>query len=531
MSAARTPHIVVIGAGIGGLVAALLLASRGLRVTLLERAEAPGGKLRQLVVGGRPIDSGPTVFTLRWIFDQIFDAAGSSLDDELRLRPLPLLARHHWAGADGAVSSLDLFAERDRSIDAVGALCGAAEAHRFAAFCDEALALYRLLEAPYIRSARPSFWQMVGDLGPRGLAQLAALGPFATLSRRLAHHFRDARLQQLFGRYATYCGASPWQAPATLLLVAQVEMAGVWSVDGGMHTLAQALARLAQQRGAELRYGSDVREIVLRDGRAAGVRVDDQVIAADAVLFNGDASALPLGLLGEGARSAARALRPGERSLSAVTWSMLASSDGVPLARHNVFFADPRDYHREFQDIARGRLPADPSVYLCAQDREGGQAAHRDERLLALVNAPALGDRDPPALAPSEIDACERRMHARLQRCGLTLTTMAQTVTAPREFHRLFPSSGGALYGRGFSDRLTGGWMTLFKRSGSASPIPGLYLAGGSTHPGPGVPMAAMSGHLAAATIMAHLDSISRSRRVVISGGMSTPSAMTVPTA
>jgi 1-hydroxycarotenoid 3,4-desaturase len=104
-------------------------------------------------------------------------------------------------------------------------------------------------------------------------------------------------------------------------------------------------------------------------------------------------------------------------------------------------------------------------------------------------------------------------------------------VTTPREFHRLFPGTGGAIYGRGFADRMTGGWMTLFKRSGARTPVPGLYLAGGSVHPGPGVPMAAMSGQLAAATLLAHLDSTSRSRRVVISGGTSTPSAMTAGTA
>ncbi len=527
----RDHHVVVVGAGMGGLTAALLLAARGLRVTLVERAATPGGKMRHVMVAGEPIDSGPTVFTLRWIFDQIFAAADTSTEAELELTPLAVLARHHW---DGQGATLDLFAEHARSVDAIGAFAGAGEARRFEGFCAEAQRLYRTLEGPYIRSDRPTFLQMVGDLGPRGLAMLAGLGPFATLWRRLAHHFRDPRLQQLFGRYATYCGASPWAAPATLMLVAQVELDGVWTVKGGMHAVAQRIAALAQARGVTLRYGTHVDEIVVRGGRACGVKLRDvagqpDFVAADSVVFNGDAGALAAGLLGDGARKATQPVAPNERSLSAVTWSMVARAEGQPLVPHNVFFQ--ADYKREFDDIAAGRLPAQGTVYISAQDRDDDArlpAGVLYERLLALVNAPAVGDLQGAArqaLDVSEIESCERTSLALLKRCGLTLTPQAQVVTTPREFHRLFPGTGGAIYGRGFADRLTGGWMTLFKRPGAASPLPGLYLAGGSVHPGPGVPMAAMSGQLAAATLLAHLDSTSRSRRVVISGGTSTPSA------
>jgi 1-hydroxycarotenoid 3,4-desaturase len=534
----KTHRVVVVGAGVGGLVSALLLAARGLDVTLLERAHEPGGKMRAVLAGGLPIDSGPTVFTMRWVFDQIFAAAGTSVDAQLSLSPLNVLARHHWPQRSDEVASLDLFADRDRSAEAIGDFSGAAEARRFLRFCDEAARLYRTLEAPYIRSDKPSFFQMVGDLGPRGLAILAGLGPFATLWRRLGHHFRDPRLRQLFGRYATYCGGSPWAAPATLALVAHVEMAGVWRISGGMHELARTLARLAQGRGARIQYGAQVNEIVLRDGHVHGVSYrtgdTDQTVEADSVVFNGDASALPLGLLGAAVGRAAPGMTPLRRSLSALTFSLAARAEGQPLAMHNVFFQS--DYASEFADIGRGRLPRAGTVYVCAQDRadDGSRfigAASDPEPLFCLINAPAVGDLDTGALDAQEIETCERTSFALMRRCGLTVTSQAQVVTTPRDFHRMFPATGGALYGPGFSDRITGGWMTLFRRGSAHTPVPGLYLAGGSVHPGPGVPMAAMSGQLAAATLLAHLDSTSRSRRVVISGGMSTRSAMTASTA
>ncbi|KNZ32878.1 MAG: CrtD protein [Methylibium sp. NZG] len=542
----RAHRVVVIGAGIGGLVAALQLACRGLDVTLIERAATPGGKMRRVLAGGALVDAGPTVFTMRWVLEQIFASAGASLAERLKLTPLDVLARHAW----GPDHHLDLFADAARSTDAIAQFAGPDEARRFTAFCAQARKVYDTLEGPYIRSERPTLLRMATDLGPRGLSVLAGLGPFATLWRSLARRFRDPRLQQLFGRYATYCGSSPFAAPATLMLVAQVEMDGVWAVQGGMLAVAQALADLAQQRGATLRYGAHCEEVLVQGGRACGVRLaGGETLAADSVVFNGDVAALSSGLLGGGVARATRAVAPESRSLSAMTWAIHARTSGFPLVRHNVFFC--ADYAAEFSDIFQHRrLPRQGTVYVCAQDRDdsgnapaaGGRASTADgantnanatadasaphaERLLCLVNAPACGDAtDGGAFDPSEIESCEQTHFALLRHCGLTIDRTADNtrLTTPADFNRLFPATGGALYGQA-----SRGWMDSFRRPSSTSRLPGLYLAGGSVHPGPGVPMAALSGQLAAETLMAHLDSTSRSRRVRISGGMSMRSATT----
>jgi 1-hydroxycarotenoid 3,4-desaturase len=125
-------RVLVIGAGIGGLVAGLELAARGIAVEILERASTPGGKIRQ--TGPARIDGGPTVFTMRWVFDEIFAAAGARLEDHLKLQPLTILARHAWE--DG--SRLDLFADIERSADAIGTFAGAREAQGYRDFCERA---------------------------------------------------------------------------------------------------------------------------------------------------------------------------------------------------------------------------------------------------------------------------------------------------------------------------------------------------------------------------------------------------------
>jgi 1-hydroxycarotenoid 3,4-desaturase len=514
----RDHRVVIVGAGVGGLVSALLLANRGLHVTLLESAAEPGGKMRHIMVDGAAVDAGPTVFTMRWVFEQILAEVGARLDDELSLKPLQVLARHAWRGHD---ATLDLFANVAQSAEAIARFSNPAESRRFIGFCRQAREVYARLEGPYIRSERPTFLSMVRDLGPHGLSALAVLRPMSNLWSSLARHFHDPRLQQLFGRYATYCGSSPWAAPATLMLVAQVELDGVWAVDGGMHAVAQTLARLATDKGATIVYGRRVDRILLRQGRACGVRLaDGSSVVADSVIFNGDAQALASGLLGDDVRPAAAVVPARKRSLSAMTWSMHAKAHGFPLLRHNVFFDN--DYRSEFDDIFKRRqLPRQGTVYVCAQDRDdNSRVASEYERLLCLVNAPADGDTRP--FDDQEVDPCEHRSLALLRHCGLTLETQPHQVvrTTPADFHRLYPATGGALYGTA-----THGWMSAFQRPGCQTPIQNLYLAGGSVHPGPGVPMAAMSGRLAAATLMAHLDSTSRLRRVVISGGTSTPSA------
>ena len=255
-----------------------------------------------------------------------------------------------------------------------------------------------------------------------------------------------------------------------------------------------------------------------RGGVAAVWLAGGERIAADAVVFNGDPNALAAGLLGGAARAGTPAVPQAARSLSAVTWAMRARATGFPLLRHNVFFS--RDYAAEFSDLLRaGRLPASPTVYICAQDRGAADAPPPDgpERLLCLVNAPPRGD--VLTFTDAEMTACETATLSLLSRCGLTLEAVpgATTQTMPSDFDRLFPATGGALYGQSVH-----GPMASFRRPGARTKIPGLYLAGGGTHPGAGVPMAALSGRLAAASLFEDLASTDRFHPVAMRGGTST---------
>lgn len=485
-------RVVVIGAGIGGLTAALELAHAGLDVTVVEAQAAPGGKMRHVIAGGAAVDGGPTVFTMAWVFRALFEALGERLEDHLTLRPATVLARHGWG--DG--SRLDLFADPARSEQAVEEFAGPAEAAAFRDFSARARRIYDAMAAPFIEAQRPGPLDMMREVGFRfGLIRDLAL--HLTVSGMLKRTFRDPRLRQLFGRYATYVGGSPFQTPALMSMIWHVEASGVWLVDGGMHEVAEAFARLIAARGGSLRYEAPAAEISVEGGRVSGVRLaSGEMLPAGAVIFNGDVAALAAGRLGPGARKAVGAMPKRARSLSALTLAMNVTSRGFPLSHHTVFFCD--DYRAEFGDILKSRqLPGEPTVYLCAQDRGEGTPPEGPERILAVINAPADGDIR--AFTEAEVAACQDRAFALMRRAGLELEPVEGGIvpTTPSGFEALFPATGGALYGRS-----PHGPTAAFVRPGAASRLPGLYLAGGSVHPGAGVPMATLSGRLAASALL-----------------------------
>jgi 1-hydroxycarotenoid 3,4-desaturase len=509
-------QVLVIGAGFGGLATALRIAVHGVRVTVIEARDAPGGKARQVPSDAGPIDAGPTVLTLRSEFDDLYALCGHRLEDHVTLIRQPILARHWWP--DG--TSLDLHSDPEASAEAIRVWGGARAAADFRAFHATTAQAYAAFGPSVTDAAHPRIARV-------GLAVLRnpALWPMIarTLARDLEARFAEPRLRQLFGRYATYVGGVPAASPAILGVIWQAESQGVWAVQGGIHGLAMAIADLARQMGVEFRYGQAVSRIVLDGRRIAGVDLADGTrVPGSKVVFNGDPAALGEGLLGSGLRAAVRRGATYPRSHSAHVWTFAAKATrpafGPDLLHHNVFFGS--DPVGEYAPLRGGKMQTDPTIYICAEDRAAGQVPTGPERFEIILNAPpvpAMGSAD-----SEEYETCRNLTLSQLARFGISFDPLPvrPSLTTPQEFARLHPGSAGSIYGLS-----PHGPLASFRRPVAQTLIPGLYLTGGGVHPGPGVPMATRSGRHAAEAIMRDLALTSRSTRTAMRGGTSTGSA------
>jgi phytoene desaturase len=493
-------RVVVVGAGLGGLSAAIHLALQGRRVTVLEQNGEPGGKMSTWSEGGYSFDTGPTLLTMPFILREIFAAAGRKMEDVLSLEPVDPVCRYTFA--DGSVFN----AWRDpAALDAEVERLSPQDVEGVRRLLDHGERIYRASEGPFLRTPFGSWSRDLLRTGLRFLPSVRHLDAFRTLHAAVSSFVRDERLRQLFNRFATYNGSSPYRAPATLAIIPYVEMRlGGWTVRGGMYGIARALAALATDLGVELRYGTPVRRVVTGGGRARGVLcADGREVTADAVVMNADAVYAEQELL-----PGRRTPRLPEPSLSGFVLLLGVEGRYDRLAHHNIFFS--QDYRREFAYLVDRAVPAqDPTIYVSvppAGDSARAPAGH--SALFVLVNAPALpaGWRPGVAGIPTPWDeggeAYADAVIAGLERRGLdglAARTRVRRVVTPLEFGRRFNAYRGSIYGAASNSR-----MAAFLRTPNVSrSVRGLYFAGGSTHPGGGIPLVLLSGRLAADCVLA----------------------------
>jgi phytoene desaturase len=376
---AERADVVVVGAGVGGLAAAIRLAATGRRVVVLERNDVAGGKLAVVRHGGATFDAGPSLVTLPHVFDELFRVGGSSLADEVTLHRLDPQFTYRWP--DG--SSLVVPDDAERRVAAFEALSpGAGAAWR--RFDDHGRRIWDVSERTFL--AGPMDGPVAMARRMRSPRDLTAVDPLRTLHRVAASTFDDPRLVQWAGRYATYSGSSPYRAPATLACIPHIEARhGCWYPAGGLDAIRAALQRVAERVGVEVRTGVDV-ERICDDGRAVtGVEAGATRVAAPVVVANADAEQLYDRLLPD--ERALRRVRRAPRSMSALVVLALVRGATPGVAHHTVSFS--ADDRAEFAALSAGRMADDPTVYACVSAvSDPSQAPSGSENWFLLVNTP-----------------------------------------------------------------------------------------------------------------------------------------------
>lgn len=482
-----TGRVVVVGAGLAGLSAALRLCGAGREVTVVERCADPGGCAGRLRLGGYTFDTGPTVITMSRLIDDALRCVGERAADRLDLVRLDPVYRVFFAGGE----RLDVHSDTDRTAEAIAALRGPAAAAGYREFARWLADLYDVQWSRFIDSNADSPLRLVG----RPLARLAALGGFRGLDAATRRFLPDDDIRRAFSFQALYVGLSPYDARALYAVIAHLDTIGGAVVPrGGVHEIPRALAAAAAAHGVRFHYATAVSRIAVDGDRATGVVTESgEQIAADAVVVTGDLPTTYRDLLP--ARVAPRRLRFVRVSPSCVLLHV-GSRTGYPqLAHHNVLFGTA--WRRTFRElIDDGRLMSDPSLLVTVASHTDPSLAPRGRHgYYVLAPVPATSNIDWARIGPRYRDELVRTLERRGYD-GFGEAIEVQRLVTPADWR-----AAGHANGTPFAAAHTVAQTGPFRFANMVRGLENVVLAGAWTVPGVGVPMALVSGRLAAQRI------------------------------
>ena len=487
----KTSHqkkAIVIGAGIAGMATAIRLALQGFAVQLYEKNHVPGGKMDRFGKDGFQFDTGPSVFTRPQELEQLFADAGESLSDYLQYALQPQSCTYFFENGK------QLTAYHDKALFAADMhqRIGEPEAH-LQRYLEDAKKLYEQIGSLFIAHPLKLFTLWRSKKFWKALAAFKWVYAFKTLHGYNRKKFQTAEMQQVFNRFATYSGSSPYQAPAMLSLIAHVEMnEGVFFPKGGINSIVQALYQLAIKKGVQFYFDSPVEHIIHAHGRAKGVVVHNQNKYADVLVSNVDIYYTWKHLVGR--EDLAQKISRQSRSSSALIFYWGIGTGFEQLQLHNILFGN--NYREEFDSIfKKGKLPASPSIYIhISAKAEPRHAPAGKENWYVMINVPAQVQ-DMQALQQQARQLIMERINQILQ-TDIAAFIESETIVDPLQLQQQSASYLGAIYGSSSNSR-----YAAFVRQGNKTSIQQLYVCGGTVHPGGGIPLCLHSAAITASLI------------------------------
>lgn len=483
---------IIIGGGIGGLSTAIRLQNAGHRVIILEKNALIGGKMYQIEDAGFRFDTGPSVITMRHVFEDLFASVGRNLADYLTLLAVEPMTRYFYPDGFVLDASSDI-SKMARQIDSIDER----DVEGYLAYLAYAARIHRITGDTFIYSHPPK----ITDMLKKSPLEMMKSDPFRTMNGAINSFVQSDKLRQLLGRFATYVGGSPYLAPATLNVIAHVELTGgVWYPQGGIYQIAKAMEKLALEMGVEIYTEQGVEKILVEKGQVSGVLLDnDTEIEARIVVSNVDVAMTYQKLLSSDNVSQARIDKMSSYEPSCSGFVLLLGVEGQheALAHHNIFFSE--DYPAEFKAIFEDGLPANaPTIYVAITSKtDSNHAPEGCENWFVLVNAPSVSEcydweknkQDYRNLILDMLAEKGFDIHDKIR---------TETMLTPDDLEDMSGAWRGALYGPSANDR----FAVFLRPHNRSKDVKGLYFAGGTTHPGGGVPMVTLSGKVAAEMVL-----------------------------
>ncbi len=485
-------HAVIIGAGIGGLASAVLLANRGFQVSVLEKNSTVGGKMNQVRENGYRFDTGPSLLTMPFLLENLFQECGKNLDDYLIYEELEPLCRYIYP--DGTI--FDNFADRNKT-EAQIANFAPEDSNNYSRFLDRSEEIYNKTADAFLFNPLYN----TKDLLKVNPLKFLDIDAFSTVSSKVDEYVSSPYLRQFFKRFTTYNGSSPFQAPATLNVIPHVELnQGGYYVKGGLYKIAEALYQLAESLGVTFQFNSEVDSIDVKfDEATAVILKDKKQIYCDLIFSNSDATETIVNLLPNDAVSTRKKKKQQtiEPSCSGFVLMLGCKKQWNKLKHHNIFFS--ADYEKEFSDIFdEQKLPDDPTIYVANTSYSDSEHAPKNSsNLFILINAPYLSDgQNWESLSIHYSDFIIKELKKR-GLDGLRDSIEYQKIISPKDFYDLYRSNRGSIYGTSSNSK----FAAFIRPRNKLRGLKNLYMVGGSTHPGGGIPLVVQSAFNAVALL------------------------------
>ena len=484
----KNKRVIVIGAGLGGMSAAIMLARSGFEVTILEKNDHLGGKLNHLQTQGFSFDLGPSIFTLPHIFRPLFEGDGKRLEDYISLQRVDPQWRNFFE--DGVV--VDLWEDREKMRQDL-ARFGTQVIQEYEAFLAYSRVQYEIVERGYLKNGFDTFGQFLRFYGLRDARNLDYLRSMSgAIHKRLSNPY----LRDIFEYFIKYVGSSALDSPAFMNLMPNIQMEfGLWYVSGGLYQLAHAFHRRLRECGVAVLLGREVLKINRQGSRVTGVRVracdgNTADVSADYVVSNMEVIPAMQRLL-DASSSAMKKLRRFQPSCSGIVIHLGLDRTYPQLAHHNFFYS--KDQHAHFRRVFRdGQLPDDPTLYVVAPTRtDPSQAPAGCDNIKILPHIPAIDDTrtatrgDYAALRDICLDKLERMGLSDLRR-----HIVVEDFWTPYDIEARYASNRGSIYGVACDRRCN----FAFKAPKQSPQFHNLFFVGGSVNPGGGMPMVTLSG-------------------------------------
>lgn len=479
--------IIIIGAGIAGIAAAIRLAVKGYDVAIYEANSYPGGKLAEITNDGFRFDAGPSLFTMPQYVDELFTLAGKNPADYFTYDKLDVVCRYFYE--DG--TRINAWADKYRFAEEIknNTQDSAASVLKF---LDKSADIYNITNHIFLEKSLHKVGSYLNLKTAKSVLRFPQIDPFRTMDQANQAFFKDSKTIRLFNRYATYNGSNPYQAPATLNVIPHLEQHfGAYFPTRGMYSITTSLAQLAQELGVRIHYTEPVDEINVENGRISGAKAAGRRVLADAVISNVDVWFTYKKLLKD--QPPPKRILNQERSSSALIFYWGISRRFPELDLHNIFFSE--SYQEEFRHIWQEKsIHHDPTVYLNISSKHKPEDAPAGcENWFVMINVPSDCGQDWTRLIAEAKQNILKKLSRNLS-ADIGSLILSESILTPQDIEQKTASYQGSLYGTSSNSS----FAAFLRHANFSSKIKGLYFAGGSVHPGGGIPLALLSAKIVA---------------------------------